>query len=707
MAAVLPLPVAGAGAAGPDRIDARWVVSGLRGRVLLPLALALILLVCALTAMIVYSGAEQREEDVQETAVAIRNLMDDRMRRDVRNMQTMAELLSTDAELAAAFRARDRDAMLARAQPLVQALHVGLGVSQLTFIQPDRKALLRIHAPTQFGDLIQRASLRDAERKQDVTWRMEQGVLGTLTLRLVFPWRERGQLLGYLDLGVEFEELTAELKRATRAELFLTVDKSRLDAAAFQAAPWNRSQPVAWDEFPQVMLASRTIADLPPALRDFLARAAKEQEGRNFTVDYPGHRAQVFSQPLTQDGVVLGQLLVMQDLTADWREQREAIVRLAATTALIGGALLLFFYFLLGKVQKDVAGRTARLEETRTTLVQEQQERQRAQRDLQVQQERNELLEARGRMVEELAAATETARHALRENEEITRKLRDAQGELVATARQAGRAEIATNVLHNVGNILNSVNIAAGVIAATLRRSRVGGLARGLGMLRAHENDLAKFLTEDEKGRMLPGYLLAAADALAAEHEGMAEEVGRLVKSIDHIKDIVATQQSHALAGHVCEPVRPESLAEDALRMQETALLRHQVSVVREFAALPVVPLDRARVLQILVNLISNAKSAISAGPGGTGVITLRIAMADEQHLLYEVADTGEGIAPENLTRIFAHGFTTRSDGHGFGLHSSALAARELGGTLTVRSEGAGRGATFSLLLPLQPPRRS
>jgi signal transduction histidine kinase len=277
------------------------------------------------------------------------------------------------------------------------------------------------------------------------------------------------------------------------------------------------------------------------------------------------------------------------------------------------------------------------------------------------------------------------------------------QAQLVGSAREAGRAEIATNVLHNVGNVLNSVNVSASVISTTLQKSRLPGLPRALALLQAHGDDLGRFLTEDPKGKLLPGYLGAVADALAAEQKGMADELARLIKSIDHIKDIVATQQTHAAGNHVIEPVDPAELADDALRMQGSALARHQVAVVREFEPMPPVPVDRGRVLQILVNLISNAKAAMSSASADGQQLTLKIDRPGAGRLRFVVQDQGEGIAPENLTRIFSHGFTTRPSGHGFGLHSSALAARELGGSLTASSEGVGRGATFVLELPIDP----
>ena len=180
------------------------------------------------------------------------------------------------------------------------------------------------------------------------------------------------------------------------------------------------------------------------------------------------------------------------------------------------------------------------------------------------------------------------------------------------------------------------------------------------------------------------------------------EEIGHLTSSVDHIKEIVATQQSYAGAAGVAEPVRMPDLVDDALRMNAGALSRHQVTVVKEFAEVPPLSLDRHRILLILINLISNAGNAMDGIDGSSRQITVRVDAVPGNGLRVAVADNGVGIAPENLTRIFAHGFTTRKDGHGFGLHSCALAAREMGGTLTAHSDGPGQGATFTLELPIR-----
>jgi len=156
--------------------------------------------------------------------------------------------------------------------------------------------------------------------------------------------------------------------------------------------------------------------------------------------------------------------------------------------------------------------------------------------------------------------------------EERTRELKDAQGELMDSARQAGRAEIATNVLHNVGNVLNSGNISAELVAHKRRTSKALGLGKAMQLFNEHRHDLGTFLTEDEKGKLLPGYLNQLVEAIATEQQGLTEELAQLSKSVDHIKDIVSTQQSYAGASTMLEPVHISALMEDALRMNSGAL---------------------------------------------------------------------------------------------------------------------------------------
>jgi NO-binding membrane sensor protein with MHYT domain len=308
------------------------------------------------------------------------------------------------------------------------------------------------------------------------------------------------------------------------------------------------------------------------------------------------------------------------------------------------------------------------------------------------------------RLAGSLQVAKDRADAALRENERITEELRAAQSELISSARRAGMAEIAVNVLHNVGNVLNSVNVSAGVIANRVRDSKLESLAQSVQMMNEHAADLGHFLTHDLKGQRLLGFLNKLHGVLLEERRAIAQELTSLTKSVDHIRDIVATQQTYAgAASNLLEPVLVNDLISDALLMNVGSITRHHIDIVQDIADVPPVLLDKHLVLQILINLISNAKHAMDAVPGNRHELTLRVDVAPgESRLQIAVRDNGEGIPPENLSKLFAHGFTTRKTGHGFGLHGSALAARNLGGALTAHSEGPGKGATFVLELPMK-----
>ncbi|HEY5249257.1 MAG TPA: ATP-binding protein [Dermatophilaceae bacterium] len=272
-----------------------------------------------------------------------------------------------------------------------------------------------------------------------------------------------------------------------------------------------------------------------------------------------------------------------------------------------------------------------------------------------------------------------TADHqtALREIEEMNRALRAAQAQLVDSARQAGMAEIATNVLHNVGNALNSVNVSANLACQKVRGSKSAGFMKVVDLINAHAEDLGDFLTNDARGKALPTYLSNLASTLESERESIDTELQHLTKNVAHIKDIVAAQQSLARAPSVVESVRVSDLVQDALRM--AGVDEHDVKVARDFGDDPLLVLDRHRVLLILLNLIGNAMHAMKGSLGRPRELSLRSEVSDGHGVSITVADAGVGVPPENLTRIFVHGFTTHANGHGFGLHSSALAAKEMG----------------------------
>lgn len=296
---------------------------------------------------------------------------------------------------------------------------------------------------------------------------------------------------------------------------------------------------------------------------------------------------------------------------------------------------------------------------------------------------------------------------------ERTAQLEMAHARLVLAARKAGMAEVAIGVLHNVGNVLNSLNVSTGIVDSTLRRSRAGFVGKVAGLLEKNRDDLQHFLTEDPKGRELPKYLAMLSTSLVQENHSALQEVEALTRSVEHLKQIVSSQQMHAASGAMAsaslvEPTNPGALMDEALRIAVESQPSSGLKIERSYEPLGVVLVDQHQTLQILVNLLSNALRATEGLADRRLMLTVALRPGPELGVRWLVSDNGSGIAPEIVGRIFEHGFTTKADGRGgFGLHSAAIAARTMGGTLAAVSAGVGAGAQFTLELPAQQARLS
>lgn len=321
--------------------------------------------------------------------------------------------------------------------------------------------------------------------------------------------------------------------------------------------------------------------------------------------------------------------------------------------------------------------------------------------------ERLEELRAREKaQAEEADLRAEEAERARGELQETHDALVHAQRRLVDASRQAGMAEVATNVLHNVGNVLNTVNVSTDQLQRQLEGSKLPSLQRVLSLLPRDREGLMRFAAEDPRADDLSRFLEKLADRLDKEHEQLRDEVSALTSSVEHLKLIVYRQQDLARGHGHTELIEPSEVVDAAIGLQTLTGSDASVELLRDYEALGSVPLDRHRIVQIVTNLVSNAKHAVRGRESPRITVRIRAEAASEGNperrwLRVDVEDNGAGIDPAHKTAIFQHGFTTKDDGHGFGLHSSANAAREVGGTLCAESEGSGRGATFTLWIPL------
>jgi NO-binding membrane sensor protein with MHYT domain len=299
-----------------------------------------------------------------------------------------------------------------------------------------------------------------------------------------------------------------------------------------------------------------------------------------------------------------------------------------------------------------------------------------------------------GQLERVLGVAWDVTEQVLQEERQLQLQL-----QLRDASHQAGMAEVATGVLHNVGNVLNSLGVSATLVLARLRDSRVGNVQRVARLLTEHKDRLGDFLENDPRGREVPSYLTQLGEHLGAESQDLQGEAQAIVTHVEHIGRIVVGQQSYARRSGITEEIDIAELVDDAIALSFTGST--DISVSRDYQLTPRLTLDRHKLIQILGNLLSNARHALREEMQRPRNLTVRIRTLEAGSLTIDVEDSGIGIEASALRRLFEFGFTTKKDGHGFGLHVSGILAKDLGGELSGHSEGLGRGARFSLCLPL------
>ena len=280
-------------------------------------------------------------------------------------------------------------------------------------------------------------------------------------------------------------------------------------------------------------------------------------------------------------------------------------------------------------------------------------------------------------------------------------ELRETQKMLTDTAHRAGMAEIATGILHNVGNVLNSVKVSSQILKEKIISSKVNNLTKVLALMEEHFDNIGAFITSDEKGKMLPEYLLKVGVTLKEEQDNSLKELSILHNGINHIEDIIAVQQSYAGVSGLVEKIVLSEMMDDVLKMHSEMFRKYKIKITKKYSKTKPILIEKGKLIQVFVNLLKNAKESLEMKDEKNRIITINI-LENEAYQVIEIVDNGIGIVKKNLGRIFSYGFSTKKDGKGFGLHTSALAMTEMKGKLIAESEGIGKGAKFIISIPIK-----
>lgn len=280
--------------------------------------------------------------------------------------------------------------------------------------------------------------------------------------------------------------------------------------------------------------------------------------------------------------------------------------------------------------------------------------------------------------------------------------------QLLERAREAGMADVAASVLHNVGNVLNSVNVSANVVFEKIGSSKLSGLQDIRDLINQHKDDFVKFIAEDPRGVNVPNFINLLAEYWQNEQRLIISEMNTLIKNLHHIKEIISTQQNLNKISKQEQIVTIDTLIEEAILITGIDNSEKQIVIEKKYEKLKPMLLDKVRLMQILINLLRNAKEALNTVSKQTKSIVIELGLLENHRYFYiQITDTGSGILAEHLPQLFRYGFTTKESGHGFGLHSCALTAKEMGGSIEVKSDGLNQGASFKLILPYKLPWKS
>jgi len=284
--------------------------------------------------------------------------------------------------------------------------------------------------------------------------------------------------------------------------------------------------------------------------------------------------------------------------------------------------------------------------------------------------------------------------------EESVAKLEATNVKLIKTSHIAGKAEVAAGVLHNIANVLNSIGISAETVKTRVKSFRTESLQKLAEMLKENDEDLEGFFRTNEKAKMMPRFLMVLSDHFTSEKANCSNLLKDLRKHIVHASEIIKIQQTYSKTSGEDELVSIDDIISNAIQINESAINKNNIELVVNSKGFAPAIVNSHKILQILVNLISNAQHAVSTETISTKKIVIKITELEEESIKVEVKDSGVGISEDNLSKIFDHGFTTKKNGHGFGLNSCRKIAESMNGTLSVSSSGDNLGATFTLRIP-------
>ncbi len=631
-----------------------------------------------------------------------------------------------DPSMAAAFRNRDLATLTTLSRPLLDKLKMGYAITHFYFIEPDRTCFLRVHQPERRGDRIDRATMLTAEQTGEAAWGCELGPLGTFTLRYVFPWREQGRLLGYLELGMEIDGLVSELASSMDLELVTILRKEYTSKEKFEAGRAAFGFAGEWDALREFVVAHQTSGVFPPAVNRWLARGHAPFAAFADTTVRVGDKTSLGSVIHLPDaaGRDVADFVVLQDYSAQAAvERRDLYLHLGLGTMMFGSIIALL-WSITATAEQQLVRSFVRVRES-----EESYRRQFADNSevmLLLDPDNGRILDAnttatsfygydRERLLAldsteinaDSGAEMELAMHAVLsgENRRFASRHRLADGQIREVEETASLIPFGERMVLHV--IIHDITEQKRIENELLALNRQ--LAEATVKAEAANIAKSQFLaTMSHEIRTPMNGVIGMTDLLLDTK--LDDEQRRYAKVVNSCGQVLLDLINEILDFSKIEAGRIEledipfdlrAMLDDFAEM--IGLRAQQKGVHFACSIAPDLPTllqgDLGRLRQILLNLAGNAIKFTD-----TGQITVWAALADESEgrvtIRFEVRDTGIGISPEKKGLLFqpfqqADASTSRKyGGTGLGLVICKRLSEMMGGSIGVDSV-EGKGATF------------
>ena len=286
--------------------------------------------------------------------------------------------------------------------------------------------------------------------------------------------------------------------------------------------------------------------------------------------------------------------------------------------------------------------------------------------------------------------------------EERTDDLKMAQAKLLQQAHEAGMAEMAVGILHNIGNAITPAKVSTALLIKRINESRIRNHIKDM-MARFGDILSKPNSSSQEETEKLKQIVEVLPDAVIEEFDHINSEVKRIRDKHEHIESIIHLQLRYArLSGNV-ENVNVNKVVLDSLEMLDESITKYSVTLIKDLDPnLPPIKSEKSKLLQVVVNLVKNGVEAMRDADSVERTLAISTHTdSSGENIAISIKDTGMGFAPEDKKKLFTYGYTTKKTGSGFGLHSCANFLIANKGSIEAISDGPGTGAEFIVHLSL------